>query len=46
MKKEHLEKMSEITRNLSYNDINLLKHTNKRRRAEVGKDEIQKEIQE
>ncbi len=29
--KEHLEEMSELTRNLSYNDINLLKKNGKKK---------------
>jgi len=49
--KEHLEKMSEITRNLSYNDIKLLKKhslgTNKKlEEKEEQIEDFQKEIQE
>lgn len=46
--KEHLEEMSEITRQLSYNDINLLKKNNKGRKIEFeqNKKENQREIQE
>lgn len=46
--KEHLEEMVEITRNLSYNDINLLKKNAKKKQEKQlhNKDENQKEIQE
>lgn len=49
--KEHLENMSEITRNLSYNDIKLLKKNSSGRTETLEKKEnqeieIQKEIQE
>lgn len=49
--KEHLEKMCEITRHLSYNDINLLKNSAKlngikKDIIENAKEENQKEIQE
>ena len=47
--KEHLEEMAEITRNLSYNDINLLRknregHTKKQENIEYQKDIEQKEL--
>ena len=46
--KEHLEEMSEITRKLSYNDINLLKKTTEDRKYEVkfNSKEMQKEREE
>ncbi len=46
--KEHLEEMCEITRNLSYNDINLLKKNRKSKEKiqEIIKEDNQKERQE
>ena len=46
--KEHLEEMCEITRHLSYNDINLLKKNNKLKEKiqEKNKEDNQKERQE
>ena len=49
--KEHLEEMSELTRNLSYNDINLLKKNGKKKednniKMENEKDKEQRERQE
>ena len=46
--KEHLESMSEITRNLSYNDINLLKKNRYEKNIQIEKTEEhhQREIQE
>lgn len=49
--KEHLEEMSEITRNLSYNDINLLKKNSSGRKKwkeerKTQESNIQKEIQD
>ncbi len=49
--KEHLERMSEITRNLSYNDIKLLRKNSfnkksKEQKKEAKTNENQKEIQE
>ena len=46
--KEHLEEMCEITRHLSYNDINLLKKNNKSKEKieEKAKENNQKERQE
>ena len=42
--KEHLEKMSEITRNLSYNDIDLLrKNTHQKEIVKKGQEEREKE---
>ena len=42
--KEHLEKMSEITKNLSYSDINLLKKQDKVKHSELTfEDMYQKE---
>ena len=46
--KEHLEEMCEITRNLSYNDINLLKKNRKSKEKiqEIRQEDNQKERQE
>ena len=46
--KEHLEEMSEITRQLSYNDINLLKNAGKKQKSQKlkNRDEGQREIQD
>lgn len=48
--KEHLEQMSEITRNLSYNDIKLLKKDDSsgkiKYQQEYKQEELQKEIQD
>ena len=46
--KEHLEEMSEITRQLSYNDINLLKNAGKTQKSQKlkNRDEGQREIQD
>ena len=51
--KEHLEEMSEITRNLSYNDIKLLKKNSsgkgkkrEERENKIQEQEIHREIQE
>ncbi len=46
--KEHLEQMSEITRNLSYNDINLLKQNEEKERKnkEVDLDDYHREYTE
>ena len=45
--KEHLEEMSEITRHLSYNDINLLKkNRNEKEKEENKKIERQEEIEQ
>ena len=49
--KEHLEEMSELTRNLSYNDINLLKKNGKKKEdnnleMENKKDKEQRERHE
>ncbi len=41
--KEHLERMSEITRNLSYNDIKLLKNDASGRKKDLQKDDMQRE---
>ena len=43
--KEHLEEMSELTRNLSYNDINLLKH-NTTTDGKTKKQDLNKEDRE
>ena len=39
--KEHLERMSEITKNLSYNDINLLKKEEKTNYSELTFEKIE-----
>lgn len=47
--KEHLEKMAEITRNLSYNDIKLLKKDSGEKNKKINNKEMikeQREIQE
>ena len=47
--KEHLEEMAEITRNLSYNDIKLLKKDSGGKKKKIDGKEIieeQREIQE
>ena len=45
--KEHLEEMSEITRHLSYNDINLLKKNRKEKQEEKEeKEEKQEEMEQ
>lgn len=44
--KEHLEKMSEITRNLSYNDIKLLKKNSSGRGKKIEELENQKQVQD
>lgn len=44
--KEHLEEMSEITRNLSYNDIKLLKKNSSGKGKKIEKTENQKQDQE